>query len=184
LSKNKRKAARCFALDYTANLIDETIAKRSNVPSSEFLRIEKVLTRANRALISLKIEQKERGTLIADWIVVSEGEAVRLARQRVRDVPADSDVLDEELVGKAQSAVLQILKGYSSAKFASLVRLTVPNQKGIATDVVCGKVDVKNRKGNFIGLRPFVYFVGYGTAYYDSGGSDVDREIVKNFCTD
>jgi hypothetical protein len=82
LKKTRGAAARCFALDYTANLFDDIVTKQSGAPSSEFLRIEKVLTRVNRALAALKIEQKERGTLIADWTLVSEREAVRLGNTK------------------------------------------------------------------------------------------------------
>ncbi len=141
----------------------------------------------NRALEALKIEQRERETLIADWTLVSEREAVRLAKQSRPSSVTNSDALEKELFGKARSAILQILKDPKSARFATLVRVTVPDQNGDATDVICGKVDVKNQLGNYVGFRSFVYFIEDGTAYYDRGThdlGDIGAEVVKNFCTD
>ena len=185
--KTQGAAARCFALDYTANLIDDVVAKRSGLPSSEFLRIEKVLTRVNRALIALKIEQKERGTLISDWTIVSENEATRLAKNSTPTPVAKIDASGKEMFGRARLAILQKLNNPKSAKFMSLERVTVPNQNGVATDVICGKVDITNQRGNYVGFRFFVYFVGDGTSYYDNGIEDpggIGAEVVKNFCTD
>jgi hypothetical protein len=185
VKKTQGSAARCFAIDYTAYLFDDFVAKKSGTIGSEFLRIEKVLTRVNRALQDLKIEQKERGVLIADWTTVSESEAVRLANQRISNSTSNTD-LDKELFGKARSAISAVLKN-GSARFGPLVRVTVPNQNGVPTDVVCGKVDVMNQIGNYVGYRSFVYFIGDGTAYYDrriENAEDMGGEVVKNFCVE
>jgi len=187
IKKTQGAAARCFAIDYTANLFDDIVTRRSGSPSTEFLRVEKVLTRVNSALIALKIEQKERGVLISDWTIVSENEAVRLAKQASPSSAANNAAPEEELVQRARSAILQTLHSARSARFASFERVTVPNQQGVATDVICGKVDVTDQRGNYVGFRPFVYFIGDGTAYYDDGSRNprgVGAEVVKNFCTD
>lgn len=78
--KTQGAAARCFALDYTSCLFDDFVSKKRGEPNNDFVRIEKVLTRANRALEAIKIEQKERGMIITDWVRVSESEALRLGR--------------------------------------------------------------------------------------------------------
>jgi hypothetical protein len=136
IKKTQSAVARCFALDYTSYLFDDFIARNRGVSSTDFLRVEKVLTRVNRALEAIKIEQKERGRLIADWVSVSESEAVRLAKQTGQNPSPNSDNLDKELFRRAKLAVLQILKGQQSAKFADLERVIVPNQKGVATEEV------------------------------------------------
>ena len=59
--KTQGAAARCFALDYTANLIDDVVAKRSGLPSSEFLRIEKVLNSCQSCIDSTKDRTKREG---------------------------------------------------------------------------------------------------------------------------
>jgi len=58
--------------------------------------------------------------------------------------------------------------------------------EGIPTDVICGKIKILSSSGGNVSLRPFVYFVGDETAYYDSGmpDADLDALIVKNFCAD
>ena len=91
------------------------------------------------------------------------------------------------MFGRARLAILQKLNNPKSARFMSLERVTVPNQNGVATDVICGKVDITNQRGNYVGFRFFVYFVGDGTSYYDNGIEDpggIGAEVVKNFCTD
>ena len=84
--------------------------KKRGVPNNDFVRIEKVLTRANRALEAIKIEQKERGMIIADWVRVSEGEAMRLAKQTEQNSSPSNETFDKEIFKKARLAVLQILK--------------------------------------------------------------------------
>ena len=59
--------AYCFALDYGSTQIDQASARKFGAVPQAYLSIEKVLTRANRALSAVKVEQAERGPLIAFW---------------------------------------------------------------------------------------------------------------------
>ena len=97
-----------------------------------------------------------------------------------------SQAENEPIFAKARAAIVKKLRNLQFAQFQNLERLTTPNVKGIPTDVICGKIKILSSSGGNVSLRPFVYFVGDETAYYDSGmpDADLDALIVKNFCAD
>lgn len=94
--------------------------------------------------------------------------------------------LRSRLVG-GRSAILAKLKNQKLMQFQNFERVTTPNMKGEPTEVVCGKVKIQNLSSGQLSARPFVYFIGDGTSYYDSGlpgADDLDEHIVKNYCVD
>jgi hypothetical protein len=61
----------CFTIDYVASDLSEFVSKKENSAQPEFLRIERVLSRANVVLKKMKVEQSDRGKLISGWIKLS-----------------------------------------------------------------------------------------------------------------
>jgi hypothetical protein len=142
-----------------------------------YLSIEKVLTRANRALYAIKIEQNERGTLIAFWANSSRAMLVYFA-----DSEAVAETASGPIMERAKIAVLKLVKDPAQARLSGLLFRTTPNMRSEPTQVVCGRVSERTAGGAYTPNRPFVYFVKDQSVNYDNGKDDVDREIVKNFC--
>lgn len=90
--------------------------------------------------------------------------------------------IDEKAI---RAAVGEKLKDPYSAVLSDMARRTVPNAKGVPTDVVCGLVNAKNSFGGYVGPRPFVYFLGDREAYVvdvRAGPNDLGRMVYRNFC--
>jgi hypothetical protein len=170
--------AYCFALDYGASRIDQILADRSRSMPQAYLSIEKVLTRANRALSAIKIEQAERGPLIAFWSNSSRAMLKNWAASDQSRTTAAAPVLE-----RAKIAVLKLVKNPGQARVTGMQLRTTPNMRGEPTQVVCGFVSEGTASGNRSSERPFVFFTGDQSVNYDNGVEDLDREVVKNFCT-
>jgi hypothetical protein len=171
------KVAYCFALDYVASKLTQTFPEKYDAESKLFLSIEKALTRVNRALSARKIEQAERGPLIAYWANSSRAILAQLAAPKQSNPMPSSASIE-----RAKIAVLKLVSDPSHARLSDLKVLTTPNVRGEPTEVVCGRISERSGTGIYTASRPFVYFVNDQTANYDNGAEDMDREIVKNFC--
>jgi hypothetical protein len=169
--------AYCFALDYSASQIDLAIARKSGAEPQAYLSVEKVLTRANRALDAVKIEQAERGPLIAFWANSSR----ELMRKWAGSEPS-AEARSGPIVERAKAAILRLVKEPRQARLVGLELRTTPNMRGEPTQVVCGRVSERTATGAYTPERPFVYFVGDQSVNYDNGREDLDKAIVKNFC--
>jgi hypothetical protein len=171
------KVAYCFGLDYCANQLRSAFVTIGDAESQRYFSIEKVLTRANRALHLRKIEQVERGPLIAFWANSSRS---MLRNLDVSKKPVVSQ--DGPKIEGAKIAVLKLLKDPAGARLYDLKLTITPNPRGDPTEVVCGKISERTNSGSFTARRPFVYFVDDQSANYDNGSEDIDRQIVTNFC--
>jgi hypothetical protein len=169
--------AYCFGLDYSANQLRQAFVAIGDAESQRYFSIEKVLTRANRALHVRKIEQLERGPLIAFW---ANSTRSMLRRLDISEKPPVSQ--GGPKIESAKIAVLKLVKDPASARLYDLKLAITPNVRGDPTEVVCGKISERTSPGNFTPRRPFVYFVDDQSVNYDNGSEDIDREVVKNFC--
>lgn len=62
-TKSQEGIAGCFSLDYSTSTFDELVSMKKKVPQTDFTKIEKTLSRVNKALRELKYDQeKERKT--------------------------------------------------------------------------------------------------------------------------
>jgi hypothetical protein len=168
------KVAYCFGLDYSANQLRQAIG---DAESQRYFSIEKVLTRANRALHACKVEQLERGPLIAFWANSSRN---MLRKLDVSERPAVSQ--GGPKIEVAKITILKMVKDPTGARLYDLKLAITPNVRGDPTEVVCGKISERTSSGALTPRRPFVYFVADQSANYDNGSEDIDREVVKNFC--
>ena len=66
-NKSVKLAKSCFTLDFAANRVDTAMADGIGFPQQEFIKIEKVLSRANAALSSLGLDQDKRGERLSEW---------------------------------------------------------------------------------------------------------------------
>ena len=171
------KVAYCFGLDYSANQLRQAFVANGDAEGERYFSIEKVLTRANRALHARKIEQLERGPLIAFWANSSRSMLRKL------DISGRSAVSQSGAkIEAAKIAVLKLLKDPVGARLSELKLTITPNVRGDPTEVVCGLISERTSSGKFTPRRPFVYFVSDQSANYNDGSEDIDREVVKNFC--
>jgi hypothetical protein len=170
------KIAYCFALDYSAMRLDLASAARSSTTTNAYLEPEKVLTRANRAFQAIKVEQHQRGVLIAFWS--------KLTRSMLEKLPAaaPADTVRRQVIEQARVAILRLAREPRAARVTNMQFRTTPNMRGEPTEVVCGRMAERMVDGSYSAPRPFVFFVRDSTANYDNGPDDFDREIVKNFC--
>jgi hypothetical protein len=166
----------CFALDYIAMRLDDAVAKKSGGSGSSYLIPEKVLTRANRALQAIKVEQAQRGVLIAFWSNLSRAMLSKLS------VAQSSQGDSRAAISKARLAILRFAREPNVARLSELEFRTTPNMHGEPTDVVCGKMAERLANGSYAAGRAFVFFVRDGSLNYANGRDDLDGEIVKNFC--
>jgi hypothetical protein len=166
----------CFALDYSAMRLDQALATKSSVPGSPYLIPEKVLKRANRAFQAIKVEQAQRGVLIAFWSTLS--------RSMLEKLPAapSSQAARQPAIEQARTAILRLARDPKTARVSGVEFRTTPNMRGEPTDVVCGRMAERTQNRSYADPRPFVFFVLDGSLNYDNGRDDLDREIVKNFC--
>jgi hypothetical protein len=161
------KIAYCFGLDYSANQLRKIPTTNLDSESQRYLAIEKVLTRVNRALNLRKIEQAERGPLIAFWTKSSLA-MLRNAGMSERASNANG----ETKIELAKIAVLKLVRDPSYARVSDMKLVTTPNQRGEPTEVVCGRLSELGVGGRYTPSRPFVYFVVDQNANYDSGADD------------
>ncbi|MCS3731218.1 hypothetical protein [Bradyrhizobium betae] len=177
------RVALCFTIDYIASDFSEFNAKRrGGSEPDDLVKIERVLARVNTALKRMKVEQSDRGKLIAGWIKLS---AMVVAANENPDARGTRDA-DQPTFDKARQAVLAKIQNPSAAKFTNVQKLNVIDYKGVMTTVVCGTVDYKRRQDTKSAPRRFVYFVKDREAYVDTGSGapvDIGPEIIKNFCS-
>lgn len=171
------KVAYCFGLDYSASQLSQTLAARSDTESVRFLSIEKVLTRVNRALSARKIEQAERGPLIAFWANSSRRMLIKVEQSEKSGQTQNGPTIE-----RAKTAILKLISDPGRARLSDLKISITPNMRGEPTEVVCGRVSERLGTGAYAASQPFVYFVNDQSANYDNGSQDLDREIVENFC--
>ncbi len=168
--------AYCFTLDYSASRLDDAISRRSGANIDPYLSIEKVLTRANRALSAIKIEQPQRGPLIAFWANSTRAMLSWATSDRAVEKPPVGTT------DQAKTAVLKLVKTPGQAQVSGLQFQVVPNMRGEPTHVICGYVTERTAVGALTPRKAFVYFIKDQSVNYDNGADDMDREIVKNFC--
>lgn len=177
------RVAFCFTIDYLANDFSEFNARQQGTSQPyDLLSIERVLARVNVALKRMKVEQADRGKLIAGWIKLSE---MVLAANGGADAVSSRDY-DQLTLDKARQAVLAKIQNPGAAKFANVQKLSVIDYKGVMTTIVCGTVDYKRRQDSNSAPRRFVYFVKDKATYVDTGSPDaldISPEIIKNFCS-
>ena len=182
-SLSQDRIAFCFTVDFSASDFSEYLAKQQGGSQpDELLRIERVLARVNVALKRMKVEQSDRGKLIAGWIRLSR--MALAAGENPNGVSSRSE--DQPIFEQAKRAILTKIQNPGAAKFANIQKLNVVDFKGVMTTVVCGTVDFKRRQDSNFGSRRFVYFVKDKTAYVDTGSADaldLGSEIIKNFCS-
>ena len=183
-TKAQDTIAFCFSLDYSTSTLEEIAAKKQSSSQPEFTKIEKTLGRVNRALKKAQADQDRRGVLIAGWVQMANVMLQEYARRNGEVTPTTSQAENQAVFAKAKAAVTRKVGNVQPQQFENLERVTTPNMKGIPTEVVCGNVKIRSSPGGQVSLRRFVYFVGDGTAYYDSGrpDADLDADIIKNFC--
>jgi len=177
------RVAFCFSIDYLANDFSEFNAKQQvGSEPNDLVKIERVLARINTALKRMKVEQSDRGKLIAGWIKLTE---MVVAANGAPDAVGPRDD-DQPVFDKARQAVLAKIQNSGAAKFANVQKLNVIDYKGVMTTVVCGIVDYKRRQDSNPAPHRFVYFVKDESTYVDTGSSDpvdIGPEIIKNFCS-
>jgi hypothetical protein len=171
------KVAYCFGLDYAACQLRQLTAADFDAEGQRYLSIEKVLTRVNRALDARKVEQAERGPLIAFWT-----NSTRSMLRKAGSLRQQSQSSTGSKIEAAKTAALKLVRDPTQARVTDLQWTITPNVRGEPTEVVCGKISERSGAGGNMRARPFVYFVSEQSANYDNGSDDIDREIVKNFC--
>jgi len=182
INKSQDAAAFCFTIDYVANDFAEFILKNEGSTQPETLFIERVISRVNVALKQLRIEQADRGKLIAGWIKTSQ----RVVTSGQDQEPVITQAENDLVFAKARQAIARKIANPTTARFGNLERHSVLDFKGVMIAVVCGTVDFKLSTGANSDARRFVYFLEDQSAYYDNGmppPESLDVEIVKNFCS-
>jgi len=185
IRKTQEAIAFCFSLDYSTSTFDELAATRTNVPQSDFTKIEKTLTRVNKALKELKDDQDKRGQLISGWTIAANTMLPFYAKRNGNTAPIASKTENEILFSRVRDAIIGIVKSQNILQFQKFEHLMTPNLNGEPIEVVCGEIKIQSLSSGKVGVRPFAYFLADRTSYYDSGlpgADDLDAYVIKNFC--